>query len=84
MLRRLTCSFCGKNETEVRKLVAGPKVHICDECVALASRVMQGDGPDQPDTHVAPPGFLTGLRARVRRLLYGSQAARSAPRPVAP
>src|SRR5437588_9265813 len=33
----LYCSFCGKNQDEVRKLVAGPAVYICDECVDLCT-----------------------------------------------
>lgn len=37
---RLACSFCGKSAAEVAKLVAGPKVFICDACVAEASRIM--------------------------------------------
>lgn len=41
---RLVCSFCGKNASEVSKLVAGPKVYICDLCVAIASRIMSGSG----------------------------------------
>jgi ATP-dependent Clp protease ATP-binding subunit ClpX len=32
----LYCSFCGKSQHEVRKLIAGPTVFICDECVELA------------------------------------------------
>ncbi|WP_448623613.1 ClpX C4-type zinc finger protein [Geodermatophilus sp. URMC 64] len=35
-----SCSFCGKNNTEVERLVAGPGVFICDECVALCSQVI--------------------------------------------
>ena len=31
----LYCSFCGKGQPEVRKLIAGPTVYICDECVEL-------------------------------------------------
>ena len=31
----LYCSFCGKSQHEVRKLIAGPTVFICDECVEL-------------------------------------------------
>ena len=31
----LYCSFCGKSQREVRKLIAGPTVFICDECVEL-------------------------------------------------
>ncbi|WP_436791662.1 ClpX C4-type zinc finger protein [Yinghuangia sp. YIM S10712] len=34
------CSFCGKPGSEVGKLVAGPGVYICDECVALAERIV--------------------------------------------
>ena len=41
--RKLSCSFCGKEETEVRKLVAGAQAYICDECVAIASRIMADD-----------------------------------------
>src|SRR5882672_11414538 len=36
----LYCSFCGKNQHEVSKLVAGPAVFICDECVALCSDII--------------------------------------------
>ncbi|HWO34521.1 MAG TPA: ClpX C4-type zinc finger protein [Candidatus Acidoferrum sp.] len=36
----LYCSFCGKNQHEVRKLVAGPAVHICDECVDLCTDIV--------------------------------------------
>ena len=39
----LKCSFCGKDESEVAKLVAGPKVFICDECVNVAVRLMSED-----------------------------------------
>ncbi|MEU3605449.1 ClpX C4-type zinc finger protein [Streptomyces sp. NPDC035033] len=34
------CSFCGKPVTEVGELIAGPGVHICDRCVALAERIV--------------------------------------------
>jgi ClpX C4-type zinc finger len=36
----LVCSFCGKSQGEVRKLIAGPGVYICDPCVALAAGVV--------------------------------------------
>src|SRR3984957_16045548 len=36
----LYCSFCGKNQHEVRKLVAGPAVYICDECVDLCTGIV--------------------------------------------
>ena len=40
MSRKLQCSFCQKSESEVQKLVAGPAVFICDECVTIAARIM--------------------------------------------
>jgi ATP-dependent Clp protease ATP-binding subunit ClpX len=36
----LKCSFCGKGQQEVRKLIAGPSVYICDECVLLCNEIM--------------------------------------------
>jgi ATP-dependent Clp protease ATP-binding subunit ClpX len=36
----LKCSFCGKGQKEVRKLIAGPTVYICDECVGLCNEIM--------------------------------------------
>jgi ATP-dependent Clp protease ATP-binding subunit ClpX len=38
-----TCSFCGRKQTQVRKLIAGPNVNICDECVALCQKVIDED-----------------------------------------
>ena len=37
----LYCSFCGKSQHEVRKLIAGPTVFICDECVELCKDIIQ-------------------------------------------
>jgi len=44
----LRCSFCNKTEHEIKKLVAGPKVFICDECVALAANIMWGQDQSDP------------------------------------
>jgi ATP-dependent Clp protease ATP-binding subunit ClpX len=37
----LFCSFCGKNQKEVQKLIAGPAVYICDECIQLCSEIIE-------------------------------------------
>jgi ATP-dependent Clp protease ATP-binding subunit ClpX len=37
----LFCSFCGKNQKEVQKLIAGPAVYICDECIHLCSEIIE-------------------------------------------
>ena len=39
----LTCSFCGKPQKDVRKLIAGPSVYICDECVELCNDIITED-----------------------------------------
>src|SRR5580704_13521832 len=44
------CSFCLKPNTEVRRLVAGPGVFICDECVALCAQLI--DGPPASAPHL--------------------------------
>lgn len=36
----LYCSFCGKSQHDVKKLIAGPTVFICDECVALCATIV--------------------------------------------
>ena len=46
-LRQLKCSFCYKKESQVRKLVAGPHVYICDECCTIASRIMSNESPSE-------------------------------------
>ena len=40
----LYCSFCGKSQHEVRKLIAGPSVFICDECIELCNDIIREEG----------------------------------------
>ena len=40
----LRCSFCSKDQNSVRKLIAGPNVFICDECVEVCNDIMADDG----------------------------------------
>jgi ATP-dependent Clp protease ATP-binding subunit ClpX len=40
----LSCSFCGKNQREVKKLIAGPTVYICDECIELCNDIIAEEG----------------------------------------
>ncbi len=53
----LFCSFCGKNQKEVKKLIAGPAVYICDECIALCSEIIEEEsGKDlaNPEPRIIP------------------------------
>jgi ATP-dependent protease Clp ATPase subunit len=40
----LSCSFCGNNQKQVKKLIAGPHVYICDGCISRAHAVIAGHG----------------------------------------
>lgn len=58
----LKCSFCGKSQEQVRKLIAGPGVYICDECVDLCNEILDeelldtnGAGASQPAPKSEPP-----------------------------
>ncbi len=61
----LKCSFCGKTEKEVSRLIAGPDVHICDACVGICNKVLEAALP-----HLTAGGWdkntdeqlLSGLR----------------------
>ena len=44
------CSFCGKPSQEVAKLIAGPGVYICNECVGLCTEILQQSPTTQPTT----------------------------------
>ena len=43
MIAELFCSFCGKSQEQVRKLIAGPAVFICDECISLCADIMKDE-----------------------------------------
>ncbi|MGH8312276.1 MAG: ClpX C4-type zinc finger protein, partial [Gammaproteobacteria bacterium] len=46
----LYCSFCGKSQHEVRKLIAGPSVYVCDECVELCNDIIREEMQEQTQT----------------------------------
>lgn len=58
----LYCSFCGKSQHEVRKLIAGPSVFICDECVDLCNDIireeLQDTTPQEEGTHLPVPAEI--------------------------
>lgn len=61
----LYCSFCGKSQHEVRKLIAGPSVFICDECVDLCNDIIreevQESGADTPQDHLPIPFEINAI-----------------------
>ena len=51
----LTCSFCGKSQNDVRKLIAGPGVYICNECIDICNEIINDD--EQTATTTARPNL---------------------------
>jgi hypothetical protein len=63
----ITCSFCGKTQHEVKKLIAGPGVYICDECVGLCDEIIAED-PATPAPPALTDDVLLGLlRGQLKR-----------------
>ncbi len=54
----LYCSFCGKSQHEVRKLIAGPSVFICDECIDLCNDIIREEASTDPGTGKATKSDL--------------------------
>ena len=53
---RLKCSFCGKTQDQVKKLIAGPDVYICDECVELCNEILDEEFFEQKDKEKGKEG----------------------------
>ena len=65
MDRDLHCSFCGKSEHEVSKLVAGPNVFICGACISLAHEIVSSSEPDSKPPPAEPRSWraiFSGVR----------------------
>ena len=58
----LSCSFCGKSQKEVKKLIAGPSVYICDECIGLCNDIIAEELEQSDDSattfHVPKPSEI--------------------------
>src|SRR5687768_7868994 len=60
----LRCSFCNKSQRDVKKLIAGPAVYICDECIDVCNEILDEDGI------AAGRGSKAGARAATRAAEY--------------
>ncbi|TRY19647.1 ATP-dependent Clp protease ATP-binding subunit ClpX [Tessaracoccus rhinocerotis] len=47
------CNFCGKSQKQVKKLIAGPGVYICDECIGLCNEIIEEEFPENEDHGIA-------------------------------
>ena len=67
----LSCSFCGKGQREVRKLIAGPTVYICDECIRLCNDIIA----EEAERDEGRPAVSLPTPAEIKNFLDEYQAA---------
>jgi hypothetical protein len=67
MMEILRCSFCNKSQDEVRKLIAGPAVMICDECIEGCVDIIANDAAEDPEANSANAERLRSIAERFRR-----------------
>jgi ATP-dependent protease Clp ATPase subunit len=72
--RKLSCSFCGKGQAQVAKLVAGSRAFICDRCAAEVIRIMDTPIDNQPTPSSARRGLLRRACDRILRPWRGGEA----------
>jgi len=72
----LYCSFCGKSQHEVKKLIAGPSVFICDECIDLCNDIIRDEQAAEPEA--AKDGLPTPqeISARLDQYVIGQPTAK--------
>jgi len=72
----LYCSFCGKSQHEVKKLIAGPSVFICDECIDLCNDIIRDEQSAEPEA--AKDGLPTPqeIAARLDQYVIGQSTAK--------
>ncbi|NIP14275.1 MAG: ATP-dependent Clp protease ATP-binding subunit ClpX, partial [Pseudomonadales bacterium] len=73
----LSCSFCGKSQREVKKLIAGPTVYICDECIELCNDIIAEEyGQEEaaaPSSRVPKP---REIKAALDEYVIGQEQAK--------
>lgn len=72
----ISCSFCGKSQDQVKKIVAGPGVYICNECIDLCKEIMDEEFNKQvyaDDTEVPKP---QEIRSILNDYIIGQDAAK--------
>jgi ATP-dependent Clp protease ATP-binding subunit ClpX len=73
----LCCSFCGKSQKEVKKLIAGPTVYICDECIALCNDIIAEEvEKDEPSAGSDPMPKPSEIKAILDDYVVGQERAK--------
>jgi len=72
----LVCSFCGKSQDEVKKLIAGPTVYICDECIELCNDIIAEEFEKEEAAKLSSVPKPTEIRAAIDDYVIGQERAK--------
>jgi len=75
---QLKCSFCGKTQEQVKKLVAGPGVYICDECIELCNEIIEEELTDDLGVEIGDIPKPKEIRAIIDQYVIGQDQAKKA------
>ncbi len=74
----LKCSFCGKSQKQVKKLIAGPGVYICDECIDLCNEIIEEELTEQAETGLTEVPKPRSIFEFLEQYIIGQDAAKRA------
>lgn len=73
---KLKCSFCGKTQDQVRRLIAGPGVYICDECIELCSEIISDEFEDSGEMAAASLPKPEEIKNHLDQYVVGQESAK--------
>lgn len=75
---QLSCSFCGKNQHSVKKLIAGPSVFVCNECIDLCNDILQQESTTDKQSEQSVLPTPSKLHAQLNEYVIGQDSAKKA------
>lgn len=76
--KQLKCSFCGKNQEQVRRLIAGPGVYICDECIELCQEIIDEEFDEEVDVELEEIPKPAQIKEFLDQYVIGQNPAKKA------
>ncbi len=76
--KQLKCSFCGKSQDQVRRLIAGPSVYICDECIELCQEIIQEEFDEHIQMEVVDLPRPKEIKNVLNQYVVGQERAKKA------
>ncbi|PYN88544.1 MAG: ATP-dependent Clp protease ATP-binding subunit ClpX, partial [Candidatus Rokuibacteriota bacterium] len=72
----LRCSFCGKSQNDVRKLIAGPTVYICDECIELCNDIIAEEWEEEKSRELRSLPKPAEIKTALDQYVVGQERAK--------